>query len=346
MTLPTEEDAALATNADIAKAAGVSPAIVSRIVNNDKKLRVSAETRARVLSIIAELDYTPNIAARTLKSAKSGIIALVVHDLTSSVYSEIIAGAYVAAHAHGKTVMVGEAGALAQGQSHLGTWIAGGGVDAVILQGAGTDIDRTLTRAARAKVPTVLLQTGNPTASTVVKLDDYAAGRSATQHLLDLGHRAIGFLSVDDARLFSLGRQKGWVSALQDADIAPTDEWVSEGGNSFATGAEGIEALLAKAPETKAVVVASIVAAIGVLSKLGELGKRVPDDISLIAIHDILLANYLSPPLTVVKMPLRELGIKAVELVCADEAPAPALITLKAAAPEVIVRSSTRAAET
>lgn len=335
----------MATNADIAKAAGVSPAIVSRIVNNDKTLRVSAETRARVLSIIAELDYSPNIAARTLKSAKSGIIALVVHDLTSSVYSEIIAGAYVAAHAHGKTVMVGEAGALTQGQSHLGTWIAGGGVDAVILQGAGTDIDRTLTRAARAKVPTVLLQTGNPTTSTVVKLDDYTAGRSATQHLLDLGHRTIGFLSVDDARLFSLGRQKGWENALQDAGVELTDRWVSEGGNSFAAGAEGIEALLANAPEIKAVVVASIVAAIGVLAKLRELGKRVPDDISLIAIHDIPLANYLSPPLTVVKMPLRELGSKAVELVCTDKALVPALITLKAAAPEVIVRSSTKAVE-
>ena len=131
--------------------AGVSPAVVSRIVNNDETLRVSAETRARVLKVIEETDYSPNIAARTLKAAKTGIIALVVHDLTSSVYSEIIAGAYAAAHAFGKTVLVGEAGALARGQSHLGAWISGGGVDAVILQGAGTDTDRTLARAARAR---------------------------------------------------------------------------------------------------------------------------------------------------------------------------------------------------
>lgn len=332
----------MATNADIARMAGVSPAIVSRIVNNDQTLRVSAETRARVLKAIAETDYSPNIAARTLKAAKSGIIALVVHDLTSSVYSEIISGAYEAAHAFGKTVLVGEAAALARGQSHLGAWISGGGVDAVILQGAGTDTDVTLTRAARAKVPTVLLQTGNPESSTVLKLDDATAGRVATQHLIELGHSRIGFLGVDDARLFSQGRQQGWESALLDAGIEPAKEWVAQGGNSFPAGAQGMAELAKKAPEISGVVVASIVAAIGVLASLRDLGKSVPGDMSVIAIQDIPLADYLSPPLTSIKMPLRELGMKAVELVCSDEQLAPSLITLDAAPePQIVVRSST-----
>ena len=99
----------MATNADIAKAAGVSPAIVSRIVNGDETLRVSAETRARVLRLIDEMDYAPNIAARSLKAAKTGVIALIVHDLTSSVYAEIIAGAHEGALDFGKAVLVGEA---------------------------------------------------------------------------------------------------------------------------------------------------------------------------------------------------------------------------------------------
>ena len=82
----------MTTLSDIAKVAGVSSAVVSRIVNDDKTLRVSEDTRQRVLKAIDELDYTPNIAARTLRSAKSGLIAMVVHDVTNPVYAEIMRG--------------------------------------------------------------------------------------------------------------------------------------------------------------------------------------------------------------------------------------------------------------
>ncbi|CAN0603704.1 unnamed protein product, partial [Ectocarpus sp. 12 AP-2014] len=199
------------------------PAIVSRIVNSDPNLRVSDETRARVLRLIEELDYSPNLAARNLKSSSTGVIALVVHELTSSVYAEIIAGAHEAAYRFGKTVLVGEANEATAERGHLEDLVVGKGVDGIILQGAGTKFDKALERAARQGVPTVLLQAGDPSKNTVVRLDDEAAGCTATEHLIELGHTNIGFIGVADDMLFSCGRLAGWTSALS-AQGLPTHD--------------------------------------------------------------------------------------------------------------------------
>ncbi|QBY01338.1 LacI family transcriptional regulator [Rhodophyticola sp. CCM32] len=333
----------MSSNADIARAAGVSPAIVSRIVNGDKTLRVSKETRERVLRLIEEMDYAPNVAARNLKSAKTGVIALVVHDLTNSIYAEIIAGAHQAAMGFGKTILVGEANSDAFGRSHLETLVAGRGVDGLILQGADTRLDKTLARAARNNVPTVFLQSGDPDKAMIIHLDDVEAGRMATTHLTDLGHRRIGFIGVDDRLQFSKGRKTGWEQGLRAAGIAPDTGWDTIGGNQFDEGAEAISRLLGKTPDLSAVVVSSFVGAIGVLAKLQDSGKTVPHDFSVIAIHDTPLADYLRPALTVIRMPLRALGIRAVEEICAATPARSGMVVVDQIAPQIILRSSTAA---
>lgn len=331
----------MATNADIAKAAGVSPAIVSRIVNNDETLRVSAQTRARVLRIIEEMDYSPNVAARNLKAASAGVLALIVHDLTSSVYAEIIAGAHEGALNFGKAVLVGEANVVAAGPSHLETLIAGRGVDGVILQGAGTRFDRALERANRHDVPIVLLQSGDAKKNRVVRLDDVAAGRAATDHLLDLGHRRVGFIGVDGDLLFSEGRAKGWREALTARGITPDPSWQVDGGNKFPSGEAAAHKLLDRKQSLTALVVANVASCLGVNAALHDLNVRVPQDLSVIAIHDIPLANYLRPALTVIRMPLRDLGKRAVHEVCnATVGTGVAVADLEP--PELIVRATTQ----
>lgn len=334
----------MTTNADIAKAAGVSPAIVSRIVNGDKTLRVSDKTRERVLALVKELDYSPNIAARTLKASKTGVIALVVHDLTSSVYAEIIEGAHKAAATYGKAILVGEAGARANDNSHLEALISGRGVDGLILQGAEKEMDKTLERAARHKMPTVLLQTGDPQKATVIQLDDQHAGRAATEHLLERGHRAIGYIGISDGLLFSDGRKAGWQQALRAKGIDPQPNWCTLGGNKFEGGVQATADLLRKAPDITGIVVGNIVSAIGVLAELHDQGRNVPEDISVIAVHDIPLAEYLRPSLSVVKMPLNALGQTAVKSLCEAEEKtelSPQLIRVDHWGPIVIARKST-----
>ena len=145
---------------ETARAAGVSPAVISRISNGDRTLRVSAATRQRVLNVIEKLDYSPNFAAKSLRSAKSGLVALVVHDVANPLYTEIVSGAQRAAAILGKSVILIEAKGSGSGLARLEEMIGGNGIDALILQGAGTDKDRALAQAARRWMPTVLLQSG------------------------------------------------------------------------------------------------------------------------------------------------------------------------------------------
>ena len=331
----------MATISDIARAAKVSPALVSRIVNNDETLRVSDDTRERVRSVIKQLDYAPNAAARSLRSAQSGLLALVVHDLTNPVYSEIVSGAQIAAERHRKAVLLGEVADLGAGIQRIEDLIGGGGVDGIILQGAGTEMDRALARAARRRMPIVLLQAGDVKDATLIRFDDVGAALMATKHLIDLGHRNIGFLGVDNALEFSQGRHSGWTAAMGEAGLAVKPNWSEDAGNSYETGFCAAATLMARAPELTAIVASNVVAAVGVMASLHDSGRKVPKDISLIALHDISLAEYVRPALTVVKMPLRDLGKAAVEAVCAPGTQRPQQSVIDDPAPHLVVRATT-----
>lgn len=306
----------MVTNSQIAKAAGVSPAVVSRIVNGDKTLRVSEETRKRVLELVEELGYAPNAAARSLRSAKAGMIALVVHDVTNPVYAEIISGAQHAAAAHGKAVLLGEASGETDGAKRIEELIAGNGIDGLILQGAGTAMDKALARAAQRSVPTVLLQSGKARNATLLRLDDEAAGRLATQHLIDAGHRKIGFLGADDSLQFARFRRQGWRLAHEANNIPSDPEATEHAASTFHEGAIAIGKLLDRKPDLTAVVAANVITAIGALSMLLDRGCNVPRDFSVIGIQDAEIAAVFRPALTIVQMPLHALGETAVNLVC------------------------------
>lgn len=331
----------MATISDIARAANVSPALVSRIVNNDETLRVSDDTRERVQAIIDKLDYAPNAAARSLRSAQSGLLALVVHDLTNPVYSEIVSGAQIAAARRRKAVLLGEVADLGAGIQRIEDLIGGGGVDGIILQGAGTQMDRALARAARRRMPIVLLQSGEAKDATLIRFDDEGASRMATRHLIDLGHRNIGFLGVDGELAFSRGRQDGWTGAMADSGLSVRPSWSGDAGNGYEAGFAAAAVLMARAPELTAVVVSNVVAAVGVMASLRDMGRRIPDDLSLIALHDMSLAQYVRPALTVVKMPLRQLGEAAVEAVCAPGTDESRQRVIGDPPPHMVVRATT-----
>lgn len=308
-------------NSDIAKAANVSTAVVSRIVNGDKTLRVSKETRDRVLRLIDEMNYTPNAAAKSLRSAKAGAIALVVHDVTNPVYAEIISGAEKEAEKFASAVLLGEASGDPARAASIEQLLAAKGIDGLILQGAGTRMDHAIAKAAQRSVPTVLLQSGHGSNATLVRLDDVGAAVMATNHLLDMQHRRIGFIGASDQLQFAAARRRGWKRAHEDRGLAFDASATIDAASSFAEGAKAIARLLRRHPELTAVVVGNVVTAIGVLSRLVDDGYAVPDDFSVVSIQDAEIAEYYRPALTVVRMPLRELGAVAIRTIC--ESPAP-----------------------
>ncbi|GAA2069526.1 LacI family DNA-binding transcriptional regulator [Streptomyces albiaxialis] len=334
----------MVTLADVAKRAGVSVGVVSRLLNGDETLRAREETKQRVRAAAAELEYTPNYAARALRKARVGVIGLAVHDASNPVYSEIIAGAQAEAAKGGYALMLADVDALATDDEMFKRIVSGGAIDGLLLQRAGTAADSLVSKIASAEVPTVLLNDRTRGAVGSVAVDDYAAAHLAVSHLIELGHRDIGLLQVDGPRSRADRRRKGWAEALEAAGLEAPKSRVFPGGHTAEQGCRGMRELLAAPTRPTAVFAANVLSAVGALSAAHDAGVRVPDGISLVGLHDVFVANFLQPRLTVVKLPLFELGARAVTLLLSQREGEPARHeSVEDPAPVMVVRESSAA---
>lgn len=325
---------------DVAREAGVTAAVVSRVLNADPTLQVRTETRDRVLAAARRLDYTPSHVARAMRHGRSNSIGLAVHEISNPVYGEIIVGAQKAATDAGYVLLLADIDGLARGDSAFRRAIYGGAIDGMLLQRAGTASDRRILREATDRIPAVLLNDRSTTLPSVA-LDDAAGARVATQHLIELGHRRIGHLRVGGTGR-SGDRVRGWRGALRKAGLEERPEWTVDGGHTVESGAKGMSELLAIGNLPSGVVVANVLAAIGALTAARDAGLSVPEDLSVVAIHDVSYAAHLNPSLTAVAMPLRELGAAAVALMLERLAGNdPRQVVVRDPAPVLIRRGST-----
>ena len=328
----------MVTMAEIAKKADVSPAVVSRIINNDKSLRIGNETRKRVEAVIRELNYAPNVVAQSLASSRLGLIAVIVHDMANPVYGEILRGAQAEANRQNKAIILGDASAGIGSNTRLARMISGGGVDGLILQAAGKFSDEILANAVRQELPVVLLQAGMDIDAHLVQLPNKEAATMATKYIRELGHTRVGCLATPKGLTFTNERLKGWREEMgEDA----SEDLVAYTDPHSDAGAEGTLELIERCPDITAIVCFNVVAAVGAIRAIRKKGLNVPDDLSIIAIHDVKFAQDLCPPLTVVSMPLWEMGQLAVETVCVPPTDARSQLEVKSK-PLLIPRDSTR----
>jgi DNA-binding LacI/PurR family transcriptional regulator len=325
---------------DVARAAGVTAAVVSRVLNADPTLQVRSETRDRVLDAARRLDYTPSHAARAMRHGRSNSIGLAVHEISNPVYAEIIVGAQKAATDAGYVLLLADIDGLAKGDSAFRRAIYGGAIDGLLLQRAGTPSDRRILREAGSRIPTVLLNDRSTTLASVA-LDDAAGARVATQHLVDLGHTRIGHLRIGGTAR-SGARVRGWRDVLRKAGLAEHPEWIVDGGHTVESGYKGMTALAALPDRPTGIVAANVLAAIGAMTAAREAGLSVPGDLSVVAIHDVPYAAHLTPSLTTVAMPLRELGAAAVTLMLERLSGSdPRHVVVHDPAPALVLRGST-----
>lgn len=301
------------TLTEIAKLAGVSPAVVSRVVNKDLSLRISKETLERVEAVVRDSGYTANRAARSLRSTKSGLIALVVHDVTNPVYGEITKGANAAASAAGKAILISDASGGDEGTARLMELVSGQGVDGLLLQAGRSLSDQVLARAARENVPTILLQTVIGNSISTVVLPDEEAARIGVQHLVDQGYQKIGCIATAKGLSFTESRVKGWKACLAENNFECDDNLIRYGTPTIEDGRQAMQALLSANPDISAVLCCNVVAGLGAMSVLRDQGLRIPVDCAVVAIHDIPMADFVFVPITTVEMPLFKLGQIAVE---------------------------------
>lgn len=334
----------MATLGDVAARAGVSISAVSRVLSDKPGVRVSVATRQRIHDAAKELNYRPNFTARALKSSRTHAVGLVVPGVTNAIFSELMRGVEEEARAKDYMVLIASTERLPEGEESIPRLMGEGRVDGVIVQFgdylSGDDL-RTVTESG---LPVISVNAINPGSGGSVRLDDEAGMRLATQHLIELGHTRIGYAGGLPTSESGQRRLAGFRDAMASASLAIDPELVADLGYYPKDGVQALTAM-AEAPACPtAVVVANINAAHGVLSEARRLGIRVPEELSIVAMHDTWTAEIAWPPLTCVRMPLYELGRNAManlwdyinsgtaeNRVIAD--PAPQLIVRESTAP-------------
>ncbi len=321
---------------DVAAEAGVDPSLVSRLLSGDQSLTVRPETEERVMAAVRRLDYRRNTAARALKTARTLAIGMVVPDLRNVLYAEIAEAADARARAAGYVLLI------AGGDVRMRTEILEDRVDGLLYAIATAEgVPRMNGPGAP---PAILINRRERDSGPSVILDDQTGVAVGTRYLISLGHRWIahiaGPLNVDTARR----RRRGYLNAMAEAGLEVPAGYVAESTFDEVGGLTAAANLLQLTPRPTAIVVANSVAAVGAMAAVQHTGLRVPDDISVVGLHDIPHAPYLNPPLTTVRMPLAELGSRSVDaLLGMIHGASPGQVVVSRP-PELIVRGSTAVA--
>jgi len=300
---------------DVGERARVDPSLVSRVLNGDTKISIPDATRERILLAANELGYKPNHAARALVTSRSSTLALLVPQVSNPVYSPVIAGAQRHAFELGQVIVVGELtsalGAAGDQAELTTTTLDQHRVDGRMLA-SGTIDDRAV-RALIADAPrTVVVNRRVRGAPCSVVVDDAAGSALAADHLLDLGHRRIAVMSGPRNIETSKRRIQGFTKALDRRGVQVAAEidatgWTAEHG--YEAGLE----YLPRRGRITAIFGCTVMLAVGLLRAANELSISVPDELSIVALHDCEFAEFTWPPLTTVAMPMEELGAVAVE---------------------------------
>jgi LacI family transcriptional regulator len=329
------------TLGDVAQAAGVSVSVVSRVLNDDPALRAREETRTRVRNAAALLNYTPNHAARSLRLSHADTIALVVPDVTNAIFSEMLRGVEDEASASSLQVLLGRAERLRPGSDYLRRLLGEGRVDGFVVQLRDDSDVLDFERSVADRLPVVLMHSRGSRRGSVT-VDDVRGARLATEHLVGLGHSEIAFVGGVRENQTARRRARGFSQAMAAAGIRRRTAWVLQSGYVPEQGRAAAHLLLAAERRPTAVVVANVNAALGFLLGARECGLTIPDQLSVVAIHDHWVAALVTPALTTVRMPLYEMGRTGVRLLTEKMAGInPADVLLVDPPPELLVRGST-----
>lgn len=297
---------------DVARCAGVSPTTVSRVVNNH--VNVSRATRERVKRAIAELNYIPNALARSLKQARSDLIALIITDISSPFFTDVACGAEDAARMAGLSLVLGNSGEDPAIEAEYLRVMGERRVDGVILVPTDRAAD-ALSRSLPIGIPVVLFDRHVPGVDADVVYCDTRTGTYVLcRHLLALGHRRIAIVGGMPPVETWGERVDGYEAALRDAGIPLSADLVIPGDYKGGGGVAAARELLARGERPDAIIAANAQVAIGVLNALGAAGCRVPEDVGVAAIDDPFPSSTFWPRLTVVEQPGYEMGKAAVEL--------------------------------
>jgi len=286
---------------DVADRAGVSVKTVSNVVNG--YVHVAPATRARVQTVLDEMGYRPNLAARHLRTGRTGVIALALPELDNPYFAELTGFVVQAAEEHGWTVLVDQTDGLRDRELLVASGIRNHLIDGLILSPVALGTE-DLARRGPEDIPLVLLGEKISTGPVDhVAIDNVAAACAATQHLVAQGRTRIAAIGGQPGAPSGVAhlRRRGWEEALLGAGLPIDDLWVAEVPTFRREhGAEAMAALLDREDPPDAVFCFNDTLALGALRMLADRGLRVPEDVAVIGLDDIQDGRFSVPTLSTI----------------------------------------------
>jgi DNA-binding LacI/PurR family transcriptional regulator len=326
----------------VARRAGVSVATASRVLNGNEL--VNDETRRRVLQVMDELSFTPSHAARRLSLGRTLTVSVVITFLTRPQAAERLRGVDAVLSDSEFDLVIYNVETVEKRDQYLTTLPVAQRTDGLLVISLPPSAEE-VARLTAAAVPVVVIDARAPGLEALPRVvgDDLAGGELATRHLLELGHRRIGFVgdAFENPFGFTSGRDRyaGFERALASAGVPVPADVVALGAHGRYEARElGMRLLTSPDPPT-AIFAASDTQALGIMAAARELGLRIPEDLSVIGYDDIEAADYVG--LTTVRQQLFESGRQGAELLLKEieeRSAVPPVVTLD---PSVVIRATT-----
>lgn len=295
----------MATIRDVAEKAGVSIATVSRVLN--KRVSVSPATRIKVEKAIEELNYQPNYLGRNLRRAETKIILVILQNISNPFYSKVVEGIEDLGHKHGYNIMICNTDSESDRERSYLDLLVNRLVDGVILM--EPEIDSEELAQIGNSFPVVQCCEYKEGADVPhISIDNVAAGYTAVNHLIKLGHTRIGMISGYNRLLSAMQRETGYKRALREADIAFEPALIKYGSYGFTGGLRAAKEFLQLDNPPTALFAISDITAIGAIRAIKEEGLNIPEDIAVVGFDNTSIASMYDPQLTTISQPRYDLG--------------------------------------
>ena len=297
---------------DIARVAGVSKSTVSRVLNGTAK--VHPDKHRAVVNATDRLGFKPSAVARSLASGRSMTIGVLTQSMGSPFYDTIAQGVIAGLNETGYSPIFVDGQWQRDKQLHALRALLGRQVDGVVL--IGGDVPGLEITTLTADVPTVFVARHvTDSSATCISVDNVAGGFLATNHFIQLGHSRIAMIQGLEHHADAVDRLTGYEQALQAAGLQVDHRLKVDGDFSAESGVAAIDALIERDVEFTAIFCANDTTAFGARLALFQHGLRVPDDVSLIGYDDQMEVAFMTPPLTTIRQPARDMGDLAAKAV-------------------------------
>jgi LacI family repressor for deo operon, udp, cdd, tsx, nupC, and nupG len=301
----------MATIRDVADRAGVSIATVSRVLN--KQESVSPATRSRVEKAIAELNYQPNYLGRNLRRSETRIILVILQSISNPFYSKVVEGIEDIGHKNGYNIMICNNDSDSDRERSYLEMVVNRLVDGVILMEPEVE-GRELSEIGKSFPIVQCCEYKENADIPHISIDNLAAGYTATNHLINLGHRRIGLISGYNRLLSAVQREEGYRRALDDAGLEFDPELVKYSSYGYSGGEMAAREFIRMKSRPTAIFAISDISAIGAVRAIKGADLRIPDDMAVVGFDNTSIASVYDPGISTVSQPRYELGRRAMEV--------------------------------